>query len=299
MNRLHLFLYLLLLCLAIFFGCSENYPLDTEQYIKQVYLVGADETSNMGMLTREVAYAGASSEMETDISVAVGGSRDTDSDLTVTLAEAGSGAIDEYNMKYMDGEDVQYRLLDTSNYRIPGYTVTIKAGEEYGTLPIFINTTGLSCDSLYALTFMISSVSGSDAVSVREQDTVLILALTFVNDYSGAYQLDGYYYPWQDGAATGDSTTVSASRELTATDAATVRFYHLAKTEDTDYLDGYGVTMKVETDNSLTVSAWGSLEITDGGGTYNPGSETFRIWYNYLSGTTEYQFSGKFVYSGD
>jgi len=297
MKKIHLLLFPLTLLALLPAGCSKDYPLDTEQYIRQVYLVGADQTSNMGMLTREVAYAGASPEA--DISVAVGGSRASGQDITVTLEEAGTVAVDDYNLKYMDGEDVQYQLLDASHYRIPDYAVTIKAGETYGTLPVYISTEGLSCDSLYALTFQINAVSGPDDVSVRGQDTVLILSFTFVNDYSGTYQLDGYYYPWQDGAAAGDSTTVSASRTLTATSAGTVRFYHLAKSEDPDYLDGYGVTLEVEADNSVTVKAWGSLEITDGGGIYNPDTKTFTVRYNYLSGTDTYQFSGKFVYNGD
>ncbi len=298
MDKIRIFLIPLALLFLMISGCQENTPLDDEQYIKQVYIIGADETTNMGMTTVDVAY-NDTEETETSLSVATGGSLNIDRDITVTIEAAGSGAIDDYNFRYLEDDDVHYRLLDPSYYRVPDNQVTVKKGDVYGTMPVYISSAGLDCDSLYALTFKIKSVSDPDYISVRQQDTVLILAFNFVNDYSGSCQMDGYYYKWADGAASGDSTSVSTARDLKAVNAGTVRFYHLARTEGTANLDGYGITLTVSSGNNVTVAPWGSLVITDGGGTYNPDLKTFSIWYNYLSGATEYQFSGKLVISCD
>lgn len=284
--------------MAVVTGCSEDSPLEEEQYVKQVYIVGADETTNMGMSIVEIPYHDTE-EQSTFISVATGGSLNIDRDITVTIEEAGSEPIDDYNFKYRSGEDVLYRPLDPSYYRIPDNKVVIKKGEVYGRMPILIRTADLHCDSLYALTFKIKSVSDPDYISIRSTDTVLIQSYTFVNDYSGIYQSEGYYYQWVDGKAYGDSTSIATTRNFKATDATTVRLFHLAYTETYENIDAYALTFSVGEDNSITVDEWGSLNITDGGGTYDPETSTFSVWYNYESGGAEYQFSGTFIKSED
>ena len=252
----------------------------------------------MGMSTVEVAYS--SSEQETSISVAAGGSLNIGKDITVTIEEAGLEAIDNYNFKYLEDDDVRYQLLDTSYFRIPDYAIQLNTGDVYGTMPIRVISSGLDCDSLYALTFKINSVSDPDYISIREEDVVLILAFSFVNNYSGSYQANGYYYQWENGIAVGDSVSLSVTRELTAVNSNTVRFHHLANTESLANTGDYGITLTVGAGNSVAVSAWNSdsLDISDGGGTYNPNSKTFTIWYNYMYGSTEYQFSGKYARDG-
>lgn len=282
---------------AWFCGCSEDSPLDDEQYIKQAYIVGADETSNMGIYSMDVAYTGDGAEVASYISVATGGSLNIDRDVTVSIKEAGTAAIEDYNFKYLDEDDVQYQLLNEDWYRIPDYRVIIRANEVYSRMPVYISPDSLNCDSLYALTFQIESVDDPDYISIRETDTVLILTFNMVNDYSGTYQAEGYHYLWTDNASAGDSISLSTSREFTAVDANTVRLYHLAITESKDTLDHYGLTFTVESDNSVLVASWGELEITDGGGTYNATDKKFTIWYNYITDQTERQLSATYTMS--
>jgi hypothetical protein len=294
MKQIILPLYLLLVTIT---ACSkEDSPLDEEQYIKQVYIVGADETTNMGMSNVEIPY-NDSEEQRTFISIATGGSLNIDRDITVTIAEAGIEPVNDYNFKYLEESDIQYRMLGQSVYRLPDKNVGIKEGEIYGRMPVYINTAGLHCDSLYALTFKISSVSNPDYISIRQEDTVLIQTYTFINDYSGTYQSEGYYYQWVDGKAFGDSTSIAATRILKATNVNTVRLFHLAYTESDANIDPYAFTLSVSSDNSVKVNAWGSLDITDGGGFYSPDDKTFTIWYNYKADNREYQFSGTFTNS--
>jgi hypothetical protein len=244
----------------------------------------------------EIPYNDSEEQM-TYISIATGGSLNIDRDITATIAEAGIEPVDDYNFKYLEEGDIQYQMLEQSAYRIPEKNVVIKKGEIYGQVPVYINTAGLHCDSLYALTFKISSVSDPDYISIRQEDSVLIQTYTFINDYSGTYQSEGYYYQLIDGKAHGDSTSISATRTLKATNVNTVRLFHLAHTESDENIDPYALTLSVASGNSLEVKAWGSLDITDGRGTYSPDDKIFTIWYNYKAGDQEYQFSGTFTNS--
>lgn len=284
----------LFLLLIMFMECSQDNPLDKEQYQKLVYIVGADETTNMGMSVVEIPY-NDSEEQQTFISLATGGSLNIDRNITVTIEEAGTTPIDNYNFKYLTEDDIQYRPLQASLYRIPDNVVTINAGEVYGKMPIYLKSSEMHCDTLYALSFKISSISDPDYISVRQTDTVLIQSYTFINDYSGTYQVEGYYYQWIDGATVSDSTSISATRTFKAVDANTVRFFHLAYTESDDNINDNALTLLVNQDLSLNVQAWDRLNITDGGGTYSPETSTFSVWYNYESDGTTYQFFGSFT----
>lgn len=293
MIRIELIIFLFLLLFAAS-SCKEDSPLDSEQYVKQVYIVGSDQTTNMGMLDVEVPFSDTE-QQEIFISVATGGSLNIDREVSVTLDEAGTEPIDDYNFKYVDEEDIKYQKLESAHYSVPDNNVTIKQGDIYGRMPILVNSSGLHCDSLYALTFKISEVSDPGYISIRDADTIVILSFSFVNDYSGSYQAEGYYYQWVDGAALGDSVSISTSRTLKAVDSNTVRFFHLANTESDTNIANYAVTLSVDSDNNISVESWGNLSVTDGGGTYDPDTKTFVVWYNYISGSKEYQFSGTFI----
>ena len=86
--------------------------------------------------------------------------------------------------------------------------------------------------------------------------------------------------------------SISASRNLTAINENTVRFYHLATNEFKANLEDYGVTLSVAADNSISVASWANMEINDAGGTYDPETGTIDFWYNYMAGDKEYQFAG-------
>ncbi len=274
-------------------GCQEDSPLDGEQYMKQVSIVGSDQTTNEGLRVVEVPYRD-NTPSETSVSVATGGSLTIDQDITVVLKEAGSAAIDDYNFKYVADDEPQYQHLDAGAYAILDLRVDIKAGEVYGLMPVAINTTGLPADSLYALTFQIESVSDPEYISVRPVDTVLILAFKFVNDFSGLYHSQGYDFPYNPDtdAATGDSLEISTSRNLTALDVHTVRLFHLLTVESSANLSSSGINLRIEADNSVVVSPWDELVLIDGGGTYAPSTQTISYWYVYQSGTAIRKFSG-------
>jgi hypothetical protein len=283
---------------ALLTGCSkEENPLDSEQFIKQAFIVGANKSNNEGLATVKLAYGKtADEELMTYISVATGGSKSIDRNITTTLAEAGAESVTRYNAMYRYIGEIKYQMLKSEFYSIPEKNVQINAGEIYGTTPLYVKTAGMHCDSLYAVTVKIASISQPDYISIRKVDTVLMISFALTNDYSGNYQAQGKAYKLVN-AAPADTTAIALSRTLKATDHRTVRFYHLTTQESVVNAVESGVKVRIEDNNMLTVTAWGTLAITAGGGTYNPVTRVFDLWYNYtVSGVTQ-QFKGKFTRS--
>lgn len=263
----------------IVLGCNEN-PIDTEQYIKQVYLVGAVDQ----FYTSDISYS--DQEQETFISVATGGSLNIDKDAKVTLAEADSSVIEAYNNKFTQRGAIRYQKLPSTHYSISSMNVTIKAGDVYSRIPVRIKTTGLHCDSLYVIPFKIAS---SD-LTINKKDSVLFLSVKLINDYSGSYQLSGTVVQWLNGAASGAPSSLSIVRTLKAVDQYTVRLYNKTIVENSDNISSGCLTLNVNpTDNSVSIAGWYALNITKGGGTYDPANKTFNIWYHFMDGTTEYR----------
>ena len=296
MKKLKLIIFPLISLTAILGACKkESDPLDHEQYIKQVYIVGSNKSNNEGLSIVKLPYSKTGDQEQlTSLSVATGGSRNIDRDITVSLAEAGTEPITRYNFLYLfRNEDIRYQKLNSSFYSLPNKTVGIKSGEIYGTTSLRVKTATLHPDSLYAVTVKISSVSDPDYISIRKTDSVLIVGLSLTNDYSDAYQAQGKYYKLVN-ALPADTVTLSLTRTLKAIDYSTVRFYHLSTEENVINAAANGVKIKVNDDNSLTITPWGNLVITAGSGTYNPVTKTFILSYNYTVSGVVYQFKGTF-----
>lgn len=280
---------------AVFSGCERKNPLDNEQYIKQVYIVGANNSNNGGLSIVNLPYSQtADQEQVASISVATSGSQNIDRDITATLTDAGTDPITRYNFLYLyKATDIKYQKLDPAFYSIPNKTVKVNAGQIYGTTALRVKTSNLQPDSLYAITVKIAAVSDPGYISVRKTDTVLMISFALTNTYSNTYQVQGKYYKLGT-SGPGDTVTLSLPRVMKALDYNTVRFYHLSNTEAVANAVPYGVKVKVNTDNSLTISAYGTLVVTGGSGTYDPKTGTFTITYNYTVSGIVYQFNGTF-----
>jgi len=294
MNRLEKKTALLFVVAGLFSGCEKIDPLAGEQYFKQLYIVGASSIVS----SFNVPYKSGPSEAY--ISIAVGGSQNIAQDVAVTVRH-NDPVIDWYNNKYMIDAPVRYQALDEANYSVPSMSATLKSGERYARLPFTVSTQGLHCDSLYAVTFMIDAVSD---YAKTETDTVLILNLALVNDYSGSYQMDVARTAmnlvngtWEKGA----SSTLSATRTLLAVDPNTVRFFNEARVEvrggygtHEDYFDAikkHGVTFAHTSNGNFAIAAWDELDIADPGScAYEDG--TFTYVYDYMDGSTRYRMEG-------
>jgi hypothetical protein len=301
MRKIQIFATLVLTTSIFFTACEDIDPLATEQYQKEIYIVG----SYKDVLQFDVPYG---ENEEAYVSIAVSGSQRIDRDATVKLRH-NDEIISWYNNKYMLDAPVKYQRLDPDRINIPSWTTTIKAGEIYAHLPFAVNSIGLHCDSLYAISFEIESVSD---YMKSENDTSLILTLKLTNDYSGTYQMEATKSSltenengeWME---IGLPVPVSIQRTLTAVSADIVRFFHEKQKETyNDYvhswdpggdyfraIDNYCVTFeRIGETNNFSVKPWGSMNILDGEATNNDSSFTF--WYDYMMGNNRYRMKGTF-----
>ncbi|MDR2680497.1 MAG: DUF1735 domain-containing protein [Tannerella sp.] len=299
---------LLLASLFALYSCDRENPMSREQYIKQIYMVGAYNNIS----TFEIPYGNAPADAY--VSVAVGGSLLPEKDVTVTLAH-NDAAITAYNDKYMRDAPVPYRKLDASFLDMPSLNATIKTGDVFARVPFKVHTGDLHCDSLYAIALKIESVSDFE---INQATPSLILNLKIINGYSGNYQLEAIKSKVASDLITlSEPTTLSAARTLTAVDGNTVRFFHEAKAqirsgyESNDAywtaLMGYGITFSRDTETDFNIQSWGkyskskypdagiddatSLSILDGECSYADGIFTF--WYDYREGSQRYRIEGK------
>lgn len=283
--------------LCVLESCDRENPLDREQYMKQVYMVGAYD----GVMPFNVTYSG--DQQEAYVSVAVSGTMFPDHDVKVTLKHS-DDAIQAYNNKYMlDNAPVKYQKLDDTHYSMPTMSGIIKANEVYARIPFAVMTEGLHCDSLYALGFEIES---ADYPS-NELTPTLILNIQLDNDYSGNYELAArkstvtLVSEDPEEATLSETSTVSATRIVKAVDEKSVRIFHEAQPESRSgydnnekYWEGlknYGVVFtRINETNEFEIMNWykystngektDGLNIVAGKATYE--DNVFTFWYDFM-----------------
>lgn len=260
---------LLLACMA---GCDNKIPMEENLWPETVYLVGAkDKIINRDLnigYEKDTIYA----------SVAISGSLPTKEDITVTIEEFPSG-IESYNQKELGSDDIKYRTLTNGIYSFPQENVVVKKGETYGTYPVHIDPSTLHIDSLYMMAF---KLSGTSRFELAKEDTVVLIRLNLMNDYSGLYYMDGVIKPADNPK---DSVIYKSPRTLQAVvDGNTVRMYH-QKNEwskgSTDYRPDFCFNITVNPDNSVTLKSWDKFKLISGGGKYYPEMEVYDLWYTF------------------
>src|ERR1035437_278616 len=266
---------LLTLALLLFFmvGCDVKSPMDKDLYPQQGTIGGApdkivDRNLNIGYLQDTVS-----------ISVAVSGSRPSSQDVMVTVGED-KDAIATYDVKNLSALITQYRKLAAGLYSYPSTSLTIKAGQNYNTFPIYITPTTLHCDSLYMLPLKLTSTS---AYTLNKTDTVALVRLNMVNNYSGLYYMYGVI---RNTTNVKDTLVYAMSRNLKATDnGQTVRMYHykneFIQGDNIDYRPSNALKIKVNADNTLSFATWQNFPIITGGGKYHPDLKLYDLWYTF------------------
>ena len=260
---------LLLACMA---GCDNKIPMEENLWPETVYLVGAkDKIINRDLnigYEKDTIYA----------SVAISGSLPTKEDITVTVEEFPSG-IESYNQKELGSDDIKYRTLTNGIYSFPQENVIVKKGEAYGTYPVHIDPSTLHIDSLYMMAF---KLSGTSRFELAKEDTVVLIRLNLMNDYSGLYYMDAII---KDVANPSDSVTYKTSRNLQAVrDGRTVRMYHMQNEWSkgaTDYRPNYCFNITVNDDNTVSLSTWDKFKILGYEGVYHPDMRVYELWYKF------------------
>lgn len=255
-------------------------PLENEQYQKEVYLVGAAQD----IQDKEVSYAGDGSLY---VSAAIGGTTFPDHDVQVTIGLASEEKMNLYNYKNLSADDVQFQTLPAEWYNFPSWTGTIKAGEVYCRIPFTINTEKLHADSLYVIPLKVVSTSHYSAV---QKDTVLLVHPKMVNDYSGSYTFEGTTWQLKDGEKINSTASATTTiRTATALNASTIRLFQKVVLEKVKNVADNCYNIRVNADNTLSISGYDKLAITDGGGNYDPSTSIFKFWYTYTDGGKQYR----------
>lgn len=254
-------------------ACDTESPMEMDLYPQKVYIVGAVNT----IVDRNLDIGNDPDTVT--VSVAISGSRPSDRDVSVRLIEQ-QDAIPYYNSRELSAEVTQYQQLPAASYSYPQEEITIKAGQVYGTFPIAIKPDILHCDSLYMLPLRLQSTS---AYELTQEDTVALVRINLVNDYSGVYYMDGIIRNTADPT---DTLVYQMVRNLKATDnGSTVRMYHynneFSEGDNVDYRPSHAFRIKVNTDNTLSLTTWDQFPIIDGGGTYLPDMELYDLWYTF------------------
>ncbi len=302
MKKNRLYFIFSLLSTVLFAACEVVDPMDSEQYQKDIYIIGAHSK----VVSYNVLYG---NEQEAFLSISASGTQKVDRDVEVTL-KRNDEIIDWYNGKYMLDAPVKYQQLPQELIKLPSWSVTLKTGELYTRFPLNLNTLALHCDSLYAVGFSIESTS---EYQISTDGSELMFTLKLTNPYSGSYHLDASKTALKenllpDGTIewieTGLAIPVSIQRALTAVSENIVRFFH-EKNKETlaeysnswdpgkDYFDAvkkYCVNFVRTGDNKFSVEAWDSMQIVAGEATYDDG--TFTFWYDYAEGANRNRIQG-------
>lgn len=263
-------------------GCDNDYPLKKEQYEKFVYLTRAIDNE----LHQE--YVNYAYDRDTVfVSVSVSGSQSAGKDVTVSFKEINEN-IDFYNALNLSASDIQYRHLPENVYEYPVPDVTIKSSEFIAVYPVYINPESLHCDSLYLLPISIESVSDYE---VRDNiDSVLLMKIIPVNNYTGDYYIDAFIYD----LAEETSSSYQMYRTAVATNRNTIRIYH-QEAENKDHLQSHTITLTFKEDNTVTFDTWNEFNLTGGSGTYLTEMKLVDFSYFFKNGDKEYEVKG-FLY---
>lgn len=290
-----------LLGLASFTACSVVDPMSTEQYQKDIYIIGANE----GVASYDVAFG---NEVDAFVSISASGTQKVERDVNIKL-KLDNEIIDKYNAKYMLDAPVKYRQLESNYMDISKWETTLKAGSIYTHFPFTVKTDELHCDSLYCIGFALESVSD---YNMADEGTTLIYRLNLTNDFSGTYNLIASKYTlikigdeWTEPASGG--VPVSIQRNLTATSADKVRFFH-EKIKETladysnswdpgkDYfnaINNYCLQfVRIGETNNFDIVAWGDFQIYEGFATYDAEDESFTFQYDYPEGANRLRMAG-------
>lgn len=261
-------------------GCEDTSPVDSEQYKKEIYLVGAYD--NVWPLN--VMYTG-DTPSEIFITVSSSGSLNLDKDVKVEL-DVDEEIIHSYNELFFGilNLDKYYLPLNRERYNIPDLNNVLmehKLGISKN-VPIFIETTGIEPDSLYVIPIQIKSVS---EYSVNRSGEKMLIKLNMVNAFSNQYSMEGSRI-----LTNGNPQIIQKVKNLKAVNKQSVRLFYGTENENAEKIDTQAIVLTVGETNTtegeniypVTITAWNDQKLTvkDGIGTYNAEEKTYDITYS-------------------
>ncbi|WP_344674079.1 BT_3044 domain-containing protein [Sphingobacterium kyonggiense] len=264
---------------SVFFAACDKAPIESEQYQKLIYLVGAQD------ITRTVELEYSNKPVETFVSVSSSGSLNIDKDVQVKLSNPLS-IIESYNDKYFEADDTESFLkpIKTELFELPNKdNLWIKSSEEiFARQAILIQTANLHTDSVHAIPITIDHVSEYE---VNPKLKELILLVKLKNNFSGNYGMLGT----RKHLGNNSIANLQKNKVLKATAINQLRMYIGDVSEVNTTRDSQTVLLTINEDNTIQVSPWSSLQDVSGSGTYDPDNKTITLTYRYTLNAVTYE----------
>ena len=254
-------------------SCSNEVDFG-EQFKKTVYIVNSND-----LLHTSEHFFGARND-EIVISVYVASSEPITSDLKARL-KLEPKALDSLNTlnALIDPSYIDKVMLPAVNFQIEGDPeVTIKAGEQYGTLRMPFHTAGLNPDIAY--TIPMALLSNSAGFDINPALQMIVYEIRLVNQYSGLFA-----------GISQESPTVSPGVQpvLKAMSTNTVRMPIHTLNDDWQHINTNFMLLTIAENGNVAITPWAEANVTDlGGSFYDAQNQTFELNYQFSIGFVQY-----------
>jgi len=241
-------------------ACNESEMFEEELY-KKVICILSDDNQVFSVehdLNEEVSTG--------YISISSGGTMAVDKDVLVEL-EFDNDLLTKYNRLQYDTATLKFaRQLPEWRYEIPVMSATLKKGSEdqYSRVEIKVKPEGLSPDSIYMVPLRIKNVSDYEVNPAKEN---VLYRVFLKNNY--ARQEETTYYKMKGRKQNeGDEKVISVTtdkvfypltKDKVRTLAGTKAFSD--KNPTLEEIDKWGIVVQINSDNTVTLSPSGSLEL--------------------------------------
>lgn len=260
---------LVVVCLTLTLASCTNDVDYGEQYKKTIYIVNSNDLLYVGEHSFEIQ------DDEIVISAYCASTQPITKDLRVRL-KIDSHALDSLNTlrSLADEAYIDRIMLPEEYYQWDGEQyLTIKAGEQYGTLKIPCNFSGIDPNIPYALP--VSLVSNNADYEINSTLKSIVYEVKMTNSYSGSYN---------GSSQTSPTAIVGVQPILKALSANTVRMSIHNLDDDDEFLLTNFMVLTIASDGSVAISPWGVADVKDlGESTYDPVAQRFQLNYQFTN----------------
>lgn len=225
---------------TLFFTSCDSLP--EEQFEKYIIM-----TRN-GVQERELAYD-ATKSTTTNVSISISGSAKIDRDVFVDV-ELNPDTLAAYNFdQFRYEEGLYYNILPDDCFEIPNKKALIKAGDEYGLLPVNINMEKMNKLKNYVLPLTVVNSSAYNLGKPIYRTILMKIILT--NEYSGLYAGSAKIHD----ATEGTDLPYTKNRTLYTLDEKTCYMFGGNIEEKDKNRDKYIIKIHVNENNTLTLTS--------------------------------------------
>jgi hypothetical protein len=246
--------------LGIFYGCNEDAIFEKEQYEKVLCLLSDDDHifTVVHSLDEDITTG--------NFSVIVGGSKHFEEDVTVEF-EPETELLAQYNKKNFDINTGKYaQQLPASRYTIPSMSLTIKAADnqQYGLLPVQVNTAGLSPDTTYVIPMRIKSIS---KYKLNQDKVNVLYRIRTKNHYASQSPVTDYSSRGTTQAENADAPeALNITKRIVPVSKNSIRFYpgrlnYDDRTATVAELQKNAVIIRVNSGSSIDLLPYGAMQI--------------------------------------